>query len=757
MTYPTPDIPPDSIKNRFDQFTDQNNDEIDLGELLSVLIDNKKVIIIITFIITFMGIAIALLSTPVYRADSLLQIRENTPSITDQLDSLTNFFETKTPVQAEIELIKSRAILGKAIRNLHLDIIATPKFFPIIGKTTAKWLQRLSNSDLPSPPPLGLSSFAWGGELIQVDTLEVPDEWLNEAITLQAIGQNKYQLIYDDEVILEGTIGKLTTQKIDGYQQSVKLFVTQLKARPETRFTLTRYSRAKAIEELKMVLSIAEVGKGTGILELAIESDDRKRAVQIVNEIANIYLQQSVEQKSAESQKTLEFLEKQLPELKEQLETATNTLNSYRIRKGSINLDLETQNILTSTVELNTQITLLQQKRDELRQKFTESHPSIIAIDKQISRLQAQINAFDRKISILPETQQIILRLSRDVEVNSELYTTLLNHAQTIRVAKAGTVGNVRIVDYAMSPDLPVKPKKMLIIGIALMAGLMLGIVTAFARKSLNRSVEDPNIIEKSLDTPVYAAIQYSKYQKLIEKKLKGKSAPDDHHPVLLALENKEDLAIESLRSLRTTLHFAFLEAHNNIIMITGPSPGVGKTFVSTNLAVVMADAGKKILLIDGDLRRGMIHKPLRQHREQGLSELISQAIDLHDAIKPIPQANIDFIATGEIPPNPSELLLHERFEQLLGIVSKQYDLVIIDSPPILAATDAAIIGRLASVTLMVVKSGSHPLRELEQSMKKLVQAGVNLKGVIFNGIPEASSRYRYGQYVYQYDYRNKK
>src|SRR5690606_12140583 len=103
---------------------------------------------------------------------------------------------------------------------------------------------------------------------------------------------------------------------------------------------------------------------------------------------------------------------------------------------------------------------------------------------------------------------------------------------------------------------------------------------------------------------------------------------------------------------------------------------------------------------------------------------------------------------------NPSELLLHERFEQILEIVSKQYDLVIIDSPPILAANDAAIIGRLASVTLMVIKAGNHPLRELEQSIKKLVQAGVNLKGVIFNGIPETSSRSRYGQYVYQYDYR---
>src|SRR5690606_7624432 len=208
------------------------------------------------------------------------------------------------------------------------------------------------------------------------------------------------------------------------------------------------------------------------------------------------------------------------------------------------------------------------------------------------------------------------------------------------------------------------------------------------------------------------AAIQHSKDQKLIEKKLKSRASPGDP-PLLLALENKEDLAIESLRSLRTTLHFAFLEARNNIIMITGPSPGIGKSFVSTNLAVVMADAGKKILLIDGDLRRGNINKSLRLGRENGLSELITRSIGLDVAIKPIPQANIDFIPTGEIPPNPSELLLHERFGQLLETVSKQYDLVIVDSPPVLAATDAAIIGRLASATLMVIKAGAHPVREL--------------------------------------------
>lgn len=758
MTYSIPEAPPATLpKVSPDYPINQNSDVIDLGELLGTLADNKGLIVAITLVALFFGIAKSLLDQPVYKADSLLQVKENTQSMPG-LDSLTGFLETKTPVQAEIELIKSRMILGKTIKNLHLDIIAEPKYFPLIGKAIARWHQKRNDGDILSDPLFGLDHFAWGGEVIQVDTLEVPDNWKDEEILLQAMANDRFKLILQDEIILEGEVGKLAhTQQADR-EQPVKIFVTRLQARPQTRFVLVQRSEGEAIRRLKESISISEKGKGTGILELAIESSSPAAAVRIINEISNTYLQQNVEQKSAESQKTLAFLEKQLPELKEQLETATSTLNDYRTHKGSIDLDLETQNILRGTVELNTQLTLLQQKRDELRQRFTESHPNVVAIDKQISRLQTQISAYEIKIGSLPETQQVILRLSRDLKVSTELYTTLLNHAQTIRVAKAGTVGNVRIIDYALPPDEPIRPKKLLIIAIALVVGLMLSIVAAFILRSLNRGVKDPDLIEKILHVPVYATIQHSKNQELIDKRLKHAPSPaSEPSPFLLSLQYKEDLAMESLRSLRTTLHFAFLEARNNIIMITGPSPGIGKTFVAVNLAVVMADAGKKVLLIDGDLRRGTINKHLFQGRVNGLSDLITHSIGIEEAIRSIPLANIDFIPTGAIPPNPSELLLHEHLKQLLDTVSTRYDLVIIDSPPILAATDAAIIGRLASATLMVAKAGAHPIRELEQSTRKLVQAGVNLKGIIFNDIPETSSRHSYGRYVYQYHYQSKK
>ncbi|MBA3755959.1 MAG: polysaccharide biosynthesis tyrosine autokinase, partial [Nitrosomonas sp.] len=291
--------------------------------------------------------------------------------------------------------------------------------------------------------------------------------------------------------------------------------------------------------------------------------------------------------------------------------------------------------------------------------------------------------------------------------------------------------------------------------GVAFVLGLFLGVVAVFVRKSLLRGIEDPDLIEKQLHIPVYATISHSKNQELLNKELSEPyKSIRRNRPVLLTLRNKEDVAIESLRSLRTTIHFSLLEAQNNIIVISGPSPGVGKTFVASNLAAVMADAGKKILLIDADMRKGAINKMFGVKREDGLSEIILNNLSVQDATRKIPLVNFDFISTGTIPPNPSELLLHERFGQLLEGFTQQYDLIIIDSPPILAVTDAAIIARMAGASFMVIKAGMHTKRELEQSIRRFSQSGVTIKGIIFNDMPQSSSRYGYGyKYVYQYSY----
>ena len=758
----------------------ENDGKFDLAEMLDTLVGGKWLILFITGLILALGIAKAFIDAPVYQADSLLQVDAQSQTLR-LLEPGGMLQKNEVPVLAEVELINSRMVLNEAIKKLDLDIIARPQYFPVIGEAIARRFTKRNPEGTIAPPLFEQPKYAWGGEAIRVDSFTVPAPWLDKSFLLIAGKDGHFQLILKDETILEGEVGKLASNR----QNTVTLFIPLLKARPGTQFTIMHLSENNAITQLKKRLHVEEKGRLTRILELTLEDNDPEVVVRILNEVVNIYIRQNVEQKSAEAQKTLEFLDKQMPFLKEQLATATAALNDYRTRMGSIDLDLETQGILDGVVRLKTEITQLQQQRDELRQKFTESHPSIVAIDKQISRLQSQMNIHDQKIEVLPETQQVIVKLEREVNVNTELYTALLNNAQTFRVAKAGTVADVRIIDYAILPTLPVKPKKGLIIAVSFMLGLFLGIIWVLVRQALRRCVEDPDLIEKKLHIPVYATIPHSDDQEKLNKKLKSNYTVKDGDSLILAVQNSDDLAIESLRSLRTTLHFAFLEAQNNIIMITGPSPGVGKSFVAINLAVVLANAGKKILLIDGDMRKGFINKAFGMDRGKGLSELISSSISesskidyvngygvraseliininpdsfslLDETIHSTPVVNLDFIATGHLPPNPSELLLHERFGELLTNISAHYDHVIIDSPPILAVTDATIIGRMASATLMVVKAGAHPMRELEQSVKILNQAGVQLKGVVFNDLPESSSRYQYGygKYVYQYSYK---
>jgi len=222
----------------------------------------------------------------------------------------------------------------------------------------------------------------------------------------------------------------------------------------------------------------------------------------------------------------------------------------------------------------------------------------------------------------------------------------------------------------------------------------------------------------------------------------------------VLAIAESTDPAVESMRSLRTSLHFALLEARNNVILVTGPTPGIGKTFLTVNLGAILASSGKRVLLIDGDLRKGQLHKYFGLDGNEGLSDAIATGESIEQVIRSTSVDNLDIISHGTTPPNPSELLLHERFALAIEQLSRLYDYVVIDSPPVLPVTDPTIIGRLAGAALLVVKSGAHTLREIELCAKRLEQGGVNLRGVVFNDMPLSGSRYGYGDYYgYACDY----
>ncbi|NWA88612.1 polysaccharide biosynthesis tyrosine autokinase [Pseudomonas sp. D8002] len=727
---------------------EDDNGEIDLLGLFGTLIDHKWLIAAVTGAFMVTGAAYAVLATPVYQANALLQVEAKKNDLLGFSD-IGGMLGKESPSATEIELIQSRYVIGKTVDNLKLDIVVQPMYFPVVGEFLARRFQK-ANPGAVAEPLLGLDSFAWGGESLKIFKLDLPDGQLGKKLTL-TVGENAHYTLVDedDQVLAAGEAGQPFEQNGVAFQ------IEELRAKPGTRFRVIRNARLTSILDYQENLDVVERGKESGMIGLALESTEPDQAIKILNQIAAIYVRQNVERTSAEAAQSLAFLKEQLPEVKKDLEKAGKALNEYQTRSKSVDITLETKAILDQIVGLDTSISELKLQQAEMDRKFTRQHPAYRALLTQIGELTSKQQSLASRVESLPSTQQELLSLTRDVEVGTAIYTQLLNKSQELDVMRAGTVGNVRLIDTAdVNFFKPIKPKKILIVLIATLLGGFLAVTLVLLRKALNRGLESPEAIEQ-LGLPVYASIPYSTLQKVEEDKISRGRGRADAGSSLLAISHPTDLAVEALRSLRTSLHFAMLEAPNNRIMISGPSPEVGKTFVSVNLAAVIAQTGQRVLLIDVDMRRGYLHKVLGVPAKDGLSDILSNQCTLESAIHKTGIENLDIISRGQIPPNPSELLMHRNLTELLAQVSERYDLVILDTPPLLAVTDAAIVGRQSGTNLIVTRYGLNPAKEIEHTMRRFAQNGIVLRGAIFNGVEKkASAKYGYGNYgYYQYEY----
>lgn len=729
-----------------------DSDEIDLLALLGALIDGKWVIAGFTVCFAVIGVAYALLATPIYQANALIQIEEKSGGTLSGLSELSDMLGSTPEAVTEIELLRSRAVIGQAVENLKLDVIVEPHYFPIIGR----WMARRFEPDASQPIAsalLGFDSYAWGGEEVEIFQLDVPASYENKGLTLVAGEEGKYVILgAEGELILEGEVGAKVSAA--GFTVQIKV----LRARKSTEFSIIKQRRLNTTLYYQEQLTAFEKGKDSGIISLSLQHRSPDFAIDVLNEVSRIYVLQNVERNSAEAAQSLDFLRSQLPQVRKELEKYEQALNNYQTSTKSVDITIETQAILDQIVELDTLISEQNLKRAEMERRFTRQHPSYQALLDQMEQLKRQKAELTQKVESLPATQQELLRLTRDVQVTTEVYTTMLNSAQELDVLRAGTVGNVRVIDTAdVNLEEPVKPKKALIAIIATILGAFFGVALVLLRKAINRGVEDPETIE-NLGLPVYATIPFSRDQEVVETRTKGRKTNAASDPMLLAVSNPADLAIEALRSLRTSLHFARLEAKNNILMISGPSPGVGKSFVSANLGAIMAQAGQSVLLIDADMRKGYINKLFKLPAENGLSELLATRITSKDAIYKTEVEGLEVVPRGQIPPNPSELLMHPNFTSFLENVKDQYDIIIVDTPPVLAVTDAAIVGRSVGMSLIVTRFAVNSAKEIEVAIKRFEQNDIQLKGAIFNAVEKKASAYGYGNYgYYSYEYKSDK
>lgn len=709
---------------------------IDLRLFFEGVLSKWRTILLTVAICVGLGLTYLALKKPVYRADAMVQVEDNKSSGLGAMNELDGLLQIRGVVETEIGLIKSRMVLGKTVEDLQLDVEVVPRRFPVIGEFLAR--RHWANPSVMAF--FGLGRYAWSDESLRLGVLSLPEHLQGKWFTIKVLSPSQVEVLDPKGRSLGSVAFGQVLQRQFG-DEMLRLSVRDVQARPGTTFRVRRIQPQIAINHLNEALEAIEIGRQSGLLMLTLDDTNPRRAVQVLNQIANNYVTQNVERRSAEAEQTLKFLDTQLPDIKAKLDASESRFNQFRSSNNTVDIGKEGELLLNQTVSSDSELVSLEQKRKELLSLFTAENPKIQVLDSQIAVLRAKQGHVESSLSRLPRVQQELLRLTRDLEVNKQLYTSLTNNAQQLRVVKAGTVGNVRVVDYATKPLEPILPKPSLVLVLTTILGLGLGIIIVLLRDMLRNGIKSPAVIESKLGMSVVATLPESDIQLAAARRGGRNSALP-----LLALAAPQEQTIESLRGLRTALHFAQINARNNIIMVTGATPDLGKSFVSINLAVIMAQMGQRVLVIDADMRRGHLNRYVGLDREEGLSELITGQLTTEQAIKRGPIEGLDILTTGRVPPNAAELLMHARFGELLAALSAIYDHVIIDTPPTLVVTDAAIVGRHVGTCLLVARYDKTTLHDLELSHKRLARAGVKVASVVLNRILKSS---RYGYYAY--------
>ena len=717
-------------------------DTIDLKELFFSLIAQWKLIALCVILSLVCALLYLRATLDTYSVNALVQVEESKGTSAALLGDLSGMIDQKQPAQAEIEILKSRLVLGNVIQSLHLDlkISGTENSFTDRLFSPHEYVTEYKNKSVV---------FKDNEKSFEIRQFDIPTQYRDKDIGLQ-FQENKLSLIdldTDQKILTAPLNQKSSLRTAEGLWEISVYSKDQFK----DDYLIQKQSLPAAVDSILANYSVAEKGKMTGVLGLNYQGQDKEHITKVLNAILAAYSHQNIERRSAESAQTLKFLDEQLPELKHQLDVAEREFNKFRQEFNTVDVTKESELYLTQSVTLETQKAELEQKVAEASAKYTSEHPVMQQMNAQLGAINSKIGELNTTLKKLPDLQRRYLQLYREVEVKQQLYTALLNSYQQLRIAKAGEIGNVRIVDIAVEPIEPIKPKKLIILILSLFVGGFIGVLIALVRNMLRSGIKDSSEIENNLDLPVYATVPRSPVQESRIKLLKKKKTI----PVL-AVKNSDDIAIESLRSMRTAIHFALTSAKNNLIMISGPAPEVGKSFISTNLATILAQSDKRVLIIDADLRRGYLNKYFNHDNQPGLSEYLNGQRDLDSIIKTTEIPNLSVITRGKSPSNPSELLSSGKFKEFLDLISPMFDHVIIDTPPVLAVTDGIIISQFAGVNLVIARYAKTQLKELELTVNRFEQVGVKVNGIILNDIQRSSAGYGYG-YNYSYGYKASK
>ncbi|WP_429570948.1 polysaccharide biosynthesis tyrosine autokinase [Paraburkholderia sp. JPY419] len=727
--------------------------------MLTLMRDHIWEIVVTTVVVLTLAVAYLLIATPIYSADVIVRVDPPEPNALGLALQNQELLPPPTPSSVtEMAVMESRSVLQPVIDQFRFDISVKPHKLPVLGDIAEKF----ATPGQPSAPWLGLKSYAWGGERVQIAALDVPRELEEEKLTLTALDNGGFELHGPSgELLASGTVGMPVKQN------GVSMLVKELAARPGTKFEVIRWNELDAIKRFESLIKIGDKVKDSGLLQIQYRDKSPDKAAAVANALGQQYLASAVASRQSNDTQTLAFINGELPRLLADLRKAEEALKSFRSNSQSMQPTNEAQAYLQGGLDLDKQIATLQLQRTQMLERYTPQSRWVQNIDEQLAQLKEAKAKFSDHFNGMPASERESVDLIRAQKVAETVYLGMVQKAEQLQVRRASTTGGAHILDPAMRPHMPVMPQPILVLGGGLVLGLVSGVVLVFMRRHVMIGVTDPRYVERQMSVPVFGEILFSHQQVLLDRDATAgrKSLPPAtgraHPPLqkslheiqldkgipnrILAARFPHDASVEALRSVRTAVTRDLAHARNNIVMVIGPTPSAGKSFVAANLAILHAEVGQRVVLIDADMRRGHLASLFNESNRGGLSEVLSERLPLRNALRSTRIDGLTFLSCGVRPENPAALLMKPRLKDVLERLSSQFDLVIIDTPPFLAVTDASIVANEAGASLLVLRSGMQSEDEIADTIRKVERAEGRIAGAVFNGIPLRRSTKNYG------------
>jgi len=731
--------------------TEKSSNDVDLLALVFVLLRGWKIVLFFALLGLIIGVLYSRYENPTYKSDALIQIDTTSQGVSALGSNISDLVSTDvSPAQTEALLIKSRMILKPVVDLLHLDIRLNDPSVNALDKINSDRTHTQINT------PEGVALKTADGQ-VQISQLNVSQAYLDKSFTLVRSGtDNNFTLSngFDD---FKGQLNKANYFR--GTDGIIQITVNDLPDNDHP-ITIAKQSLQNTTDAINSALTVTELSDKTGIIQLSLTGSDQQQITLILKQIVESYIDKNKSRGSEETTKTLSFMETQIPLLKQKLEASEATFNDFRERSGSIDISQESGLLVSENSQIDSQINELKLKKADLTTYYTEEHPLVLQINDQLKVLNNRKQAIKSDIAKLPETQREFLKLSADTNINSEIYLTMLKNYEQLKIVKAGQIGFARIIDMPISTYRTIAPKKQLIVVLSILSGILFGILLVFLKSMLKNTVKDPDRLEIKTGVPVIATIPRSSP---LTRLAKNKKAPNR----LLAYIDHNSLSYEAIKSLRTHLIFGMPEQGKSgqrakVILISGESPGVGKTFIAANLSEVFAQLDQKVLIIDADMRMGELHKMFNIEQNVGLADYLSQkdnesttSQSITEYVHATGMDNIDFMPRGQHPKQPTTLLASKKFNDLMSQLSAHYDYIVVDSPPILAASDAIILSHYADKLLMVTRYNSSIERQLVYAINQMTKDHVRVDGIVMNDVQRGvMDKY---SYHYSYAYGNNK